>query len=73
MLAHKIKNTIKNKLIKIKNIPYPKSYPSSEPLRRCPDVTNLKKEFNYKPTINIDFGLKLFYEYAKKNFLKKKI
>ena len=73
VLAHKIKNTIKNKLIKIKNIPYPKSYPSSEPLRRCPDVTNLKKEFNYKPTINIDFGLKLFYEYAKKNFLKKKI
>jgi|MDTC01.3.fsa_nt_gb nucleoside-diphosphate-sugar epimerase len=72
-LAKKIKKIINNKSIVIKNIPYPNSYPSSEPLRRCPDTSNLKSEFNYRPTVNIDLGLRLFCEYAKKNFLKKKI
>tara|TARA_B110000027_G_scaffold133930_1_gene163976 strand:+ start:3001 stop:4035 length:1035 start_codon:yes stop_codon:yes gene_type:complete len=69
-LAIRIKKIIKNKSIKIKNISYPKSYPSNEPLRRCPDVNNLKDEFNYKPSININSGLKLFYDYAKINFVK---
>ena len=72
-LAKKIKLLINDKSITIKNIPYPKTYPSSEPLRRCPDTNNLKKEFNYKPSIDIDKGLNLFFEYAKKNFLRKKI
>ena len=69
-LARRIKKIINNKSIKIKNISYPKSYPSNEPLRRCPDVKNLKDEFNYKPSIDIDSGLKLFYDYAKINFVK---
>ncbi len=68
-LAKKIRNIINIKSIIIKNIPYPKSYPSSEPLRRCPDVTNLKKEFRYKPSVDIDTGLELFYYYAKKKFV----
>ena len=72
-LAKKIKKVINDKSITIKNIPYPSTYPSSEPLRRCPDTSNLKKEFNYKPSINIDLGLKFFYDYAIKNFLKTKI
>ena len=69
-LAKKIKKIINNKSIVIKNISYPKTYPSNEPLRRCPDVNNLKTEFAYKPSINIDLGLKLFNEYAQKNFKK---
>jgi nucleoside-diphosphate-sugar epimerase len=72
-LANKIKNIINDKTIKIKNIPYPNTYPSKEPFRRCPNIDRLKKEFNYKPSININLGLSLFYKYAKKNFLKKKI
>ena len=42
-------------------------------MRRCPDISNLKDEFKYTPSINIDLGLKFFYDYAKKNFSKKKI
>ena len=72
-LAKKIKNIINKKSISIKNIPYPKSYPSTEPKRRCPDTSRLKNEFYYKPSININLGLKYFYQYAKKKFLKKKI
>ena len=66
VLAKKVKKIITNKSILIKNIPYPKSYPSIEPRRRCPDISKLKNEFNYKPTININLGLKYFYEYASK-------
>ena len=73
VLAKKVKKIITNKTILIKNIPYPKSYPSIEPRRRCPDISKLKNEFNYKPTININLGLKYFYEYASKTFYKKSI
>ena len=73
ILAKQIKKIIDDKSILIKNIPYPSNYPSTEPRRRCPDTNKLKKEFNYKPTINIILGLNLFYEFAKKKFLKKKI
>ena len=73
VLAKKVKKIITNKTILIKNIPYPKSYPSIEPRRRCPDISKLKNEFNYKPTVNINLGLKYFYEYASKTFYKKSI
>jgi hypothetical protein len=45
-----------------------KKYPKQEPLRRCPDITLLKKEFNYKPMVNLNKGLNLFNIYAKKSF-----
>ena len=56
--------------IKIINKSYPKTYPSNEPLRRCPDISKLKKEFNYKPTIDIEKGIQMFSSYAKKINLK---
>ena len=71
-LAKKIKKIINNKSIIIKNIPYPASYPSDEPMRRCPDISNIKKEFNFKPEISLDLGLKLFYDYAR-DFFKKNL
>jgi UDP-glucuronate decarboxylase len=70
-LAKKVKKIINDKSIIIKNIKYPKSYPSDEPMRRCPNINNLRKEFNFKPSINLDLGLKLFYCYAKEFFVKK--
>jgi UDP-glucuronate decarboxylase len=70
MLAKKIKKTLNDKVTRIKKINYPKFYPSNEPLRRCPDISKIKKEFNYKPSITIDKGLKLFSKYALKIFTK---
>jgi nucleoside-diphosphate-sugar epimerase len=66
-LAIKIRNIL-NKKIKIIKISYPKKYPKQEPLRRCPDITLLKKEFNYKPMVNLNKGLNMFNTYAKKFF-----
>ena len=67
-LAKKIKKVMGEKSIKIKNIAYPKNYPSNEPLRRCPDISNLKSEFNYIPSIKVIEGLKMFKKYAKREF-----
>ena len=67
-LAKKIKKITGKKSIKIKNIAYPKNYPSNEPLRRCPDISNLKNEFNYIFSIKVIDGLKMFKKYAKREF-----
>jgi UDP-glucuronate decarboxylase len=63
-----LKNNFKNKIIKILKINYPSSYPSNEPLRRCPDISRLKKEFRYIPSINLNKGLNYFFEYAREKF-----
>tara|TARA_Y100000590_G_scaffold83476_1_gene93045 strand:- start:1504 stop:2538 length:1035 start_codon:yes stop_codon:yes gene_type:complete len=65
-IAKIIKKIIGDKSIKIKKIKYPKDYPSNEPRRRCPDISSIKKEFNYKPKINLAKGLKYFYNYFNK-------
>ncbi len=67
-LANKIANTFNEKKFKINKINYPKDYPSSEPLRRCPNIQRIKKEFSYKPKISLKEGLILFKKYAEDNF-----
>ncbi len=64
-IAKLVKKVIGSNDIKINKINYPKDYPSDEPKRRCPDISRLKKEFNYKPKINLEKGLKYFYSYFK--------
>jgi UDP-glucuronate decarboxylase len=46
-------------------VPYPDSYPSSEPLRRCPDMTKASEELNYTPRWLLDAGVTEFVEWAK--------
>ena len=67
-LAKSIAKVFGYKKYKIYKISYPKEYPSYEPQRRCPDISRIKKEFSYKPKISLLKGLRLFKEYAKKNF-----
>lgn len=43
-------------------VPAPDNY-ETEPLRRCPDVTALKS-LGYLPCMDLDEGLKLFFEYV---------
>ena len=64
-IAKIIKKVIGSKSIKINRIEYPNDYPSNEPMRRCPDTSRLKKEFNYRPKINLKKGLEYFYNYFK--------
>ncbi len=68
-------NTLANKILKITNssslivnINYPANYPSDEPKRRSPNIDKFKREFGFSPQIKIDEGLKMFFDYARKNF-----
>lgn len=51
-------------------IPYPKSYPDDEPMRRCPDITKIQTVLNYKPTVSLDEGLRRFMKWASENYPK---
>lgn len=66
-LAKKIQKIYK-KSSKAIRIPYPKNYPSDEPMRRCPSIKSFRSEFNFKPKITLNKGLEYFKEYAKNNF-----
>ncbi|MEE2698220.1 MAG: NAD-dependent epimerase/dehydratase family protein [Pseudomonadota bacterium] len=45
-------------------IEYPDSYPSDEPLRRCPDITKARRQIGYEPKVNFDDGLKRFIDWS---------
>ena len=61
----KVLNKIHNKKIYSKFIKHPKSYPSDEPQRRCPDLTKAKTHLNYKPKVKLEDGLINFLNWAK--------
>ncbi len=61
----KVLNKIHNKKILSKFIKHPKSYPSDEPQRRCPDLTKAKTHLNYKPEVKLEDGLINFLNWAK--------
>ena len=54
--------------INYKTTSYPKEYPPDEPRRRCPDISNAKKNLNYYPRISLKEGLKRHFTWSK-NFL----
>jgi UDP-glucuronate decarboxylase len=49
-------------------IPYPNNYPSTEPHRRCPDISKAKKELEYIPTVDLETGIYKFFNWAKENY-----
>lgn len=44
---------------------YPKNYPAGEPQRRCPDLTKIKTQLNYKPQIDLKVGLEQTIQWFK--------
>ena len=53
------------KKIKSINIGYPKNYPQVEPLRRCPDISKIKKELGFKNRVTLHDSIKRFYHWSK--------
>lgn len=49
-------------------IEYPDNYPTDEPKRRCPDISKIKKETGYIPSINLETGLRRTVDWCKKNW-----
>lgn len=52
----------------IEIVDYPEIYPSTEPARRCPDLTKARNELGYNPTVSLEDGVGKFHEWAKINY-----
>ena len=47
---------------------YPQNYPAGEPQRRCPDLTKIKTQLNFEPTVDLKTGLKQTIQWFKQNY-----
>lgn len=50
----------------IQEMPYPDTYPGSEPMRRCPDLSKARKWLKYEPTVSLVDGLEMFLQWAER-------
>jgi UDP-glucuronate decarboxylase len=66
-LAELVKNSI-DSIIQIEQIDYPNTYPKDDPTRRCPDITKLASELNFRPTVSLEEGIDKFFKWAKLNY-----
>jgi UDP-glucuronate decarboxylase len=62
-LARRIQKVL-GRRVKYNLIEYPDSYPADEPNRRCPDITKARLQLGYAPRVDIDAGLRRFYDWA---------
>jgi UDP-glucuronate decarboxylase len=51
-------------------IKYPSSYPEDEPNRRCPDISRISNELNYKPKVSLEDGLSRFLKWSNETYIK---
>ena len=63
-------SSVVNKKIESCKVSYPSSYPTDEPQRRCPDIDKAKKDLGYIPKISLEDGLKKFFIWSNRNYLK---
>lgn len=55
---------------RVEVIPYPSSYPEDEPNRRCPDISRAIKMLNFRPCVDLDVGLKRFFNWSCRNYTR---
>ncbi|MEV4071144.1 NAD-dependent epimerase/dehydratase family protein [Nonomuraea fuscirosea] len=49
-------------------VDYPHSYPASEPMRRCPDLTKAYQHLGYEPYVEFTDGLRRFFGWAQDTY-----
>jgi UDP-glucuronate decarboxylase len=53
---------------KVEVIPYPAGYPSTEPRRRCPDISKASSQIGYTPRVKLQDGVENFFKWAQENW-----
>lgn len=53
----KVVSAISPKKVKVKKIPYPKTYPGDEANRRCPDLTKARTQLAFNPQVTLKEGV----------------
>jgi len=61
----KVSEEVLNTKLNYKITKYPKEYPSDQPQRRCPDISNARKNLNYEPKVSLREGLKRHFNSSK--------
>tara|TARA_Y100001935_G_C17030134_1_gene372101 strand:- start:325 stop:603 length:279 start_codon:yes stop_codon:yes gene_type:complete len=61
---HKTMQLALKKKIRSVNINYPNNYPKVEPQRRCPDISKIKSELNFKNKVSIQDAIRRFYKWS---------
>ncbi len=54
--------------IKFDIIEHPDTYPSDEPMRRCPDIRKAKLQLDYHPNIDLETGLSRFLLWSDQHY-----
>jgi len=67
-LAEKLK-MISSRKIKYDIIEYPDSYPTDEPLRRCPDIRKARLQLGFEPLVTFENGLSRFLSWTDKFYV----
>tara|TARA_B100001057_G_C22840427_1_gene946863 strand:- start:1251 stop:2285 length:1035 start_codon:yes stop_codon:yes gene_type:complete len=62
-LHKNIEKSLKKK-VKCIYINYPKNYPQVEPQRRCPDISRIQKELNFKNKTSLIESIRRFYDWS---------
>ena len=62
-LAKLMKNILK-KDIQYNFVHYPNSYPTDEPLRRCPNIDKATTQLGFEPIVTLEDGLKRFFSWT---------
>ncbi len=65
---HKVIEKSLSRKIAHKNINYPKDYPQVEPLRRCPDISKLRKELKFVNKVSLNDSIKRFFIWSDKYY-----
>lgn len=66
-LAMMVSDLFKNK-VEVQTVKYPSHYPQDEPKRRCPDLTKIKTNLGYKPSVNLKQGLRRVIKWYKEEY-----
>ena len=66
-LATTVSEIFDNK-VKINRIKYPSNYPQDEPKRRCPDLTKIRKNLGYAPSVQLKDGLRRVVAWYKEEY-----
>ena len=66
-LIETLKKITKRK-IKYNLIEYPDSYPTDEPMRRCPDVRKARLQLKFSPVVELKDGLKRYFDWSESTF-----
>jgi UDP-glucuronate decarboxylase len=64
----KVIETVLGRPVPVNVIEYPDSYPTDEPMRRCPDIRKARLQLDYDPHVELEDGVRRFLSWTDKTY-----